>query len=267
MSLINGPLWTLVHLCLKFPAIAVGTCAISVVGLLALQEDTRPMVAITFDDGYRSVHELALPEMQRREFVGTHYITTGLIDTEGYLPSDLVSDFVDAGWEIGAHTVTHPYLTELTDAEIMNELILPVTTLPQISAEQEIFSFSSPYGDFDERTLAHIEATYYNHVNAWSEQRGVNTVEDFDIFNVHRLDFGWSDVEEICATVSNLPDESLFAIIFHDITNEEGQYNTTFEEFTQVLDCIEDANVNVVRISDAAQVMENRREALSTRPE
>lgn len=48
--------------------------------LASPQEDRRPMVALTFDDGYRDNFELAAPVFARRNVPWTLYVASGIID-------------------------------------------------------------------------------------------------------------------------------------------------------------------------------------------
>jgi hypothetical protein len=76
-----------------------------------------------------------------------------------------------AGWEIGSHTVTHPYLATsdatdgqpnvLTPAQVTQELVQSKADL----AAQGITAnaFSTPYGDYNSNTLAQIAKVYTSH--------------------------------------------------------------------------------------------------------
>src|SRR3954466_11646194 len=95
-------------------------------------------VAVTFDDGFRSVATLALPILRRYGIPGTIFLPTDYIGTEEpmrwpgidqrsggrheaeALPMSWaeVATLVDAGWEVGSHTRSHPRLTELGDASL-----------------------------------------------------------------------------------------------------------------------------------------------------
>lgn len=87
---------------------------------LLADNDPSPAVALTFDDGFRSVHEVVLPVLNDLGYVATAFpIVTGLgrhtawRDEDGELPEyDLMTakqlaELVAAGWEIGSHTMNH----------------------------------------------------------------------------------------------------------------------------------------------------------------
>jgi peptidoglycan/xylan/chitin deacetylase (PgdA/CDA1 family) len=99
-------------------------------------------LAVTFDDAYRSVFRLALPILAEYGLPGTVFAPTAYIGAERPMrwpgidrwhgtshEAELVpcswtelEQLVDAGWEVGSHTQTHPRLPELTDDELTAEL-------------------------------------------------------------------------------------------------------------------------------------------------
>lgn len=255
MTLPNTPVWTLAHMALKFP-LAAGAAVIGTAIYLNYAESPKPMVAITFDDGFLSVLEVALPMMSERNMIGTNFVTTGFINHPNYITEYMLSDFVEAEWEIGAHTVSHSALNELNDDDIFWELNSPIRELAMLSG-QEILAFASPYGEFDNNVIDQVSQQYFSHVNSWSDQRGITTIEKFDRFNIHRQDINEDyDVDYVCNKISNLENDTMYSIIFHDITDVDGRYNTSIEKFEGILDCIQNADVNVVRISDGIAAME-----------
>ncbi|WP_063868146.1 polysaccharide deacetylase family protein [Paenibacillus sp. Soil766] len=109
-------------------------------------------VLLTFDDAYANNAEVALPILQQHNFPATLYVSTGLINTPGYLTWPQVKELSGAGWDIASHTVTHPHLPKLSKkaqreeihaarAEIEQELGKPANT------------FAYPYGDYNRTTL------------------------------------------------------------------------------------------------------------------
>jgi peptidoglycan/xylan/chitin deacetylase (PgdA/CDA1 family) len=102
----------------------------------------KKVVAVTFDDAFRSVFDLAFPILSRLGLPGTLFVPTRLIDGEGPMTwpgtdhwvggpyeDELIAmswqeveQLADAGWEIGSHTQSHPRLAELEQSAIESEL-------------------------------------------------------------------------------------------------------------------------------------------------
>jgi peptidoglycan/xylan/chitin deacetylase (PgdA/CDA1 family) len=272
MSMPIGPIWSVLHLAIKFPAatviVAVGAVYLSSdvtetpPNTFAIPEiiapDSGPMIALTFDDGWRSVYDVALPEMHRRGLVGTNYITTNFVDGwEGYISSSHLPEFVTAGWEIGAHSLDHDDLTTLPHDEMISNLLLPQMQLSNWIG-QPITAFSTPYGNYNDAIIEQAQASYNTHVNAWGPYNGMNTVETFDPYNINRLDTARITIDGVCQTLTELGEDDFYAIIFHRIIEEEGEYNISPDDFSAILDCVEDSGVHVVTVSQGAQRMLER---------
>ena len=141
------------------------------------REDT---FAVTFDDGYRSVYDLALPLMRSLQVPGTLFVTTSFIGSDRpmswagitewldgehaaeLLPVDWgqLEELRDAGWEIGSHTRTHPHLTELGDAPLREELEGARRDLA--ARLGSCTSIAYPYGDVDARVARAAGAAGYS---------------------------------------------------------------------------------------------------------
>ncbi|HEY7676893.1 MAG TPA: polysaccharide deacetylase family protein, partial [Candidatus Methylomirabilis sp.] len=81
----------------------------------------RPL-GLTFDDGRRSDHRLALPILREVGFHATFFIVTDWIGRPGFLSRGEVRELAGAGMEIGSHTVSHRFLSELSEQELRREL-------------------------------------------------------------------------------------------------------------------------------------------------
>ena len=79
-------------------------------------------VVLTFDDGHASHYDLVAPLLVRYRFAGTFFVTTDFIGKPGYMTWDELRKLVFLGMEIGSHGVTHRPLTQLADAEVLEEL-------------------------------------------------------------------------------------------------------------------------------------------------
>ena len=80
------------------------------------------MVSFIFDDGNDTDNTIMLPVFSGQGEVACSAIITNLLNTGGHLTTAQLQELVDAGWEVMSHTVTHPDLTALTEAQIITEL-------------------------------------------------------------------------------------------------------------------------------------------------
>ena len=81
-------------------------------------------IMITFDDGYRGVWANALPVLMRLHMPATAYVITDRISNgdPSFLTWRELRALDDNGVAVGSHTVTHPDLTSLDDAQALAEL-------------------------------------------------------------------------------------------------------------------------------------------------
>ncbi|MGB9620052.1 MAG: polysaccharide deacetylase family protein [Armatimonadota bacterium] len=141
-------------------------------GLAAGEPAAHSQFAVTFDDAYRGVYERAYPIMVERGISATVFVVAGHIggtndwDTaagdcrEPLMTAEQIRRMSDAGFEIGSHTMTHPRLTELSDADLNRELSDSKHVLEDLIG-REVVAFSYPYGAYDYRVLAAVEAAGY----------------------------------------------------------------------------------------------------------
>jgi peptidoglycan/xylan/chitin deacetylase (PgdA/CDA1 family) len=118
----------------------------------ALHYSAEPSVCITFDDGCETDQIAAAPVLREFDFNATFYVVTGFLGTPGYLDAEQVRDLHAQGFEIGCHSMTHPYLCDIPDAELKREIVDAKLQIEQIIGHS-IEHFSCPGGRYDERTL------------------------------------------------------------------------------------------------------------------
>lgn len=148
------------------------------------------VVAVTFDDAYRSVFELARPILERYGVPGTVFVPTAQAGREqpmswpgidnwlgGPHESELIPmswqqlrELADAGWELGSHTRTHPRLTTLDDELLATELGESRRELEQ-ALGRPCATIAYPYGDEDPRVEAATAAAGYSEAAALPSPR------------------------------------------------------------------------------------------------
>jgi peptidoglycan/xylan/chitin deacetylase (PgdA/CDA1 family) len=131
-------------------------------------------VVLTFDDGYLGVYENALPILNDYGFVGVMYVITSTLDSAtsyGYVQKNQLVELVDAGWEIGSHSVTHSDL-KTSKLGMQNELVQSRNTLETLLGTK-VRSFAYPYAT----------------ANTWTRERteeyGYDSAVGIDIYMTH----------------------------------------------------------------------------------
>jgi peptidoglycan/xylan/chitin deacetylase (PgdA/CDA1 family) len=136
--------------------------------LRARQPFPTRAVALTFDDGYESVHRHALPLLDRAGFTATVFpVTSALGATNSWdpLPDDRepyrlldktqLRELLEAGWTVGNHTHTHPRLSQLPPPQIAAEIDTANSILEDL-CDRAVTVFAYPFGvhDAPARTVA-----------------------------------------------------------------------------------------------------------------
>ena len=91
--------------------------------MLKAKENMSKVIAITFDDGYLSFYSKVWPILREYNFPATVFVITKNCDNHLYLNWEQLK-FLQANWiEIGSHTQTHPALTQISHAAIVDEVV------------------------------------------------------------------------------------------------------------------------------------------------
>lgn len=92
--------------------------------------DHRPLVLLTFDDGWKDNYTNAFPILKRYGFTATIFLTTGKLNSDNsYLTSSQIKEMSDYGIKFGGHTVNHIKLTQVPLEQANREIINSKTAL------------------------------------------------------------------------------------------------------------------------------------------
>jgi peptidoglycan/xylan/chitin deacetylase (PgdA/CDA1 family) len=138
------------------------------------------VLSVTFDDAFASVKQHALPILRKHGVVATVFAPTAFMEGHANLDwagvdhwkrtpdatemramdwADL-TELVDAGWEVGSHTCTHPHLTQLEGEALARELG-ESRELCTDRLGRPCRAIAYPYGDMDARVVAAAAAAGY----------------------------------------------------------------------------------------------------------
>lgn len=136
--------------------------------LAAVGEPPAGYAAISFDDGMRNNYSTALPILSEYGIVATVYVTIGFIggkspwigaaSDRSMLDEQEIRELAAAGWELGAHTMTHPDLCELDYESARREIHDSKVALEAI-AGVPVETFAYPFGRYNQTAIAAAAAS------------------------------------------------------------------------------------------------------------
>lgn len=153
-------------------------------------------IVLTFDDGFQNFYATAFPILADYNFTATVFLVAAHCekynDWDGDLPTiersrlmswNEIKELHKHGIEFGAHSLTHPDLTEISLAEVERELVESKAIIEdKLGGAVEMFAY--PYGKFN---AAVKRLTEQNYAAACSTNLGkVQTRSDF--YSLARVD-------------------------------------------------------------------------------
>ncbi len=106
---------------------------------------TKPMIALTFDDGPSGHTDRLLDIFKEHGGKGTFFLVGGHID---YRP-DTVKRITAEGHEIGGHSIDHKELTRLSSAEIVDQLSWTRDKMYEVTGVDS-YIVRPPYGSYND---------------------------------------------------------------------------------------------------------------------
>jgi peptidoglycan/xylan/chitin deacetylase (PgdA/CDA1 family) len=164
-------------------------------------------LVITFDDAYHSVIEHARPILAHYKLPATVFVPTDFIDSgrpmrwagiEHWLggpherelrPMSWVelATLIDAGWEVGSHTASHPRLTQLDDATLAEELARSKAACEErLAAPCTCLAY--PYGDLDDNVVGAASRAGYGAAAALPERLNADEVMQWPRIGIYHAD-------------------------------------------------------------------------------
>jgi peptidoglycan/xylan/chitin deacetylase (PgdA/CDA1 family) len=219
----------------------------------------KPMVSITFDDGWQSVYDRALPLLNQHGFRSTQYVNASSIETPNFMTAAEVQQMHDAGHEFAAHSYDHVDLTSIGTDRLDEELRRSEEALAAAGLSTD--NLAPPYGRSDPQ-VDWYASKYYNIVRGTDD--GINTRQNLD---PHDLKVFYVTDETTPATLAEALAETSrmngwLILVYHQIATAEStgtQENTiaadrstiTRDVFAAQLQLIDQSGIEVLPVTQA----------------
>ena len=119
----------------------------------------RPVV-VTFDDGYLTDYTVGMRVLLRHHWPGVLNLEVRNMRSPTGMPAWRVRNLVAAGWEIDAHTITHPDLTTLGAAQLWHEVDGSRRIISR-EFQVPVDFFCYPDGRYDPAVIAAVKRAGY----------------------------------------------------------------------------------------------------------
>ena len=149
----------------------------------ALQFQDTHTVAITFDDGCETDLLTAAPILQKLHFGATFYVTAGFLGRRGYMSPAQLRELSSLGFEIGCHSMTHAYLSDLDETGLQREIVEAKLQLEQ-TVGKPVEHFSCPGGRYSRRVVQIVRDAGYR---SMATSRAYTNSPSADSFELGRL--------------------------------------------------------------------------------
>ena len=112
--------------------------------------DTLPdrTIAITIDDAFQSIYDVAWPKFREAGFPFTVFVATDLVDRGhgNYMSWDQLRELQKAGVTIGNHSVSHPHLPDRDTATVRREIAYAQARITaELGVAPSLFAY--PFGE------------------------------------------------------------------------------------------------------------------------
>jgi peptidoglycan/xylan/chitin deacetylase (PgdA/CDA1 family) len=215
----------------------------------------RGLVSVTFDDGWADQYANATPVMKQLGINGTYYIISGsMTDQPDYMTAAQVKSLYTAGNEIGSHTVTHPDLTTVSQADLVTEMSQSQTTLQNLLGVP-VTDFAYPYGAYNANTLA-VGKQYY--ASQRTVNGGENTKDNLDVtqLKIQEVDSDISQAQVQGWINGAIADKAWLILVYHEVAvtpsdPTDDLYDTQPSDFSAEMNYLKSTQVTTDTVHQA----------------
>jgi peptidoglycan/xylan/chitin deacetylase (PgdA/CDA1 family) len=218
----------------------------------------RPLVSITFDDGWQSAYDQAVPLMQKYGYTGTFYVNPATIETRHFLTASELQSLHRTGNDIAVHGYEDGDLTLLSADRIDYQLATGRDALAEAGLEP--IDLATPVGRSDAQVEWYARK-YFQTVRGM--EAGINTRQNLDPYDLKVFSVDSHTTPEAFAGALTEARESggWLILVYHQISSQpDGSDRATITKnvFASQLEMIGGSGIAVEPVSRAfAEVRAN----------
>jgi peptidoglycan/xylan/chitin deacetylase (PgdA/CDA1 family) len=217
---------------------------------------SQAMVSLTFDDGWRSIYDNALPVMSRYNVISTQYLVSGFLGGyQEYMKPSQVYEFTKLGHEVASHTFDHADLTRLDDKQLARQITVSQSGLAKCFGA--VTDFAPPFGSNNQHTIAAEKGIYQT---SRSTEVGFNSPDALDPYQLKvqnvRADTSPAQLQAWLDTA--ISNHVWLILVYHQVINGGGEYSRTPADFETDIRSLKESGIAVKTIHDGYATTQNR---------
>lgn len=220
------------------------------------------MASLNFDDSLESTYRNAIPMLKKADMKASFYIVTGYFNHHRHpfnMTKPQVLRLQSLGYEIGAHSRTHPNFKRIGSNGVWAEVYGSKQDLEAISVKP-VDTFVYPYGYYTSRIRKAVVKAGY--LGARTSDHGYNNPRSDRYLLKVVLVVRKSDLSTVRSRIDWASEHKLWIIlVFHDIQRKPKKFGTTPQMLEKILTYLKQKHVKVVSNSEGIQMINNIRKA------
>jgi len=130
-------------------------------------------IILTFDDAYQSIYQFAFPILKKYKFTASLFVISNFVGSDNcwdinigwrkfkHLDWKEINLLVQAGWELGSHSSTHPDLRKCSEERLRQELARSKHEIQKETGQEPVI-FSYPFGRYNARIIQSVKEAGYH---------------------------------------------------------------------------------------------------------
>lgn len=213
-----------------------------------MQDSGRGRVSLTFDDGYASAFNIALPIMEQAGLKSTWYIITrDLGKNKSYMTDEDVKRLAARGEEVGSHTESHKHLPTLSATEQTEEIAGSIKDFAAMGIKPVTFAY--PFGERNDDSVSIVRTNFQagRTVDRNAPEGDAAQLPSLSLTNK-------TTIGELKVAIDNARRDGTWLILtFHRIDEGDNEYSVSHETLQWVVDYLKSNNTQVVTVDEATR--------------